>query len=180
MSGSRLGALIFRSMKTGRENTAGRFAVRIALRDLLLVAVAAKLPISCGCPTEGKIRACMDADQVTRFARVDFHSDRRIFGIKNEDRLLHIYVIGKTGTGKSTLLENMALQDLERGHGFALIDPHGDLVARIAARVLCRGDMTSSIWTLPIQANRTATILCAMSGCGFRRLRTVIPIDCGQ
>ena len=77
----------------------------------------------------------MGADHVTRFARVDFHSDKRIFGIKEEDRFLHLYIIGKTGTGKSTLLENMALQDLERGHGFALIDPHGDLVACIAARV---------------------------------------------
>ena len=77
----------------------------------------------------------MGADHVTRFARVDFHSDKRIFGIKDEDRLLHVYVIGKTGTGKSTLLENMALQDLERGNGFALIDPHGDLVGRIATRV---------------------------------------------
>ena len=45
------------------------------------------------------------------------------------------YVIGKTGAGKSTLIETMALQDLERGNGFALIDPHGDLVARVAARV---------------------------------------------
>ena len=77
------------------------------------------------------MRACMAADHLTRFARVDFRSDERIFGIKDEDRLLHLYVIGKTGTGKSTLLENMALQDLERGNGFALIDPHGDLVGRI-------------------------------------------------
>ena len=78
----------------------------------------------------------MGAGHVTRFARVDFRGDDRVFGIKDEDRFLHVYVIGKTGTGKSTLLENMALQDLERGNGFALIDPHGDLVARIAARVL--------------------------------------------
>jgi type IV secretory pathway TraG/TraD family ATPase VirD4 len=77
----------------------------------------------------------MGADHLTRFARVDFRSDERVFGIKDEDRLLHLYVIGKTGTGKSTLLENMALQDLERGKGLALIDPHGDLVARIAARI---------------------------------------------
>ena len=82
-----------------------------------------------------KIHARMGADNVTRFARVDFHSDERVFGIKDEDRLSHVYVIGKTGTGKSTLLENMALQDLERGNGLALIDPHGDLVARIAARI---------------------------------------------
>ena len=77
----------------------------------------------------------MGAHHLTRFARVDFRSDERVFGIKDEDRLLHLYVIGKTGTGKSTLLENMALQDLERGKGLALIDPHGDLVARIAARI---------------------------------------------
>jgi ABC-type polar amino acid transport system ATPase subunit len=66
---------------------------------------------------------------------VDFRNDRRVFGIKEQDRFSHIYVIGKTGTGKSTLLETMALQDLERGNGFALIDPHGDLVARVAARI---------------------------------------------
>ncbi len=81
------------------------------------------------------MRACMGADHLTRFAGVDFRSDERVFGIKDEDRLLHMYVIGKTGMGKSTLMENIALQDLERGNGFALIDPHGDLVARIAARV---------------------------------------------
>lgn len=70
---------------------------------------------------------------VIRFARVDFRNDRRVFGIKTEDRFSHVYIIGKTGTGKSTLLETMALQDLEQGSGFALIDPHGDLVERIAA-----------------------------------------------
>ena len=66
----------------------------------------------------------MAGDHVTRFARVDFRDDQRIFGIEDEDRLLHLYIIGKTGTGKSTLLENMALQDLERGRGLALIDPY--------------------------------------------------------
>src|SRR6266566_8399130 len=69
------------------------------------------------------------------FDRVDFRNDLRVFGIKTEDRFSHIYVIGKTGTGKSTLLETMALQDLEHGNGFALIDPHGDLAERVAARV---------------------------------------------
>jgi hypothetical protein len=66
---------------------------------------------------------------------VDFRRDRRTFGIKNEDRFSHIYIIGKTGTGKSTLIEMMALQDLELGNGFALVDPHGELVERIAARI---------------------------------------------
>jgi DNA helicase HerA-like ATPase len=106
----------------------------------------------------------MGADHVTRFARVDFRGDGRVFGIKDEDRLLHMYIIGKTGTGKSTLLENMALQDLERGHGFALIDPHTAILSHVLRHAfLRRGGMTSSIWTLPIQANRTATIRCAMS-----------------
>jgi type IV secretory pathway TraG/TraD family ATPase VirD4 len=77
----------------------------------------------------------MSDNQITHIARVDFRNDRRVFGIKTEDRFSHIYIIGKTGTGKSTLLEGMALQDLERGRGFALIDPHGDLVERVAARI---------------------------------------------
>src|SRR6266568_8817107 len=77
----------------------------------------------------------MLGNRVTQFARVDFRNDNRIFGIKAEDRFSHLYIIGKTGTGKSTLVETMAIQDLERGNGFALIDPHGDLVGRIAARV---------------------------------------------
>jgi type IV secretory pathway TraG/TraD family ATPase VirD4 len=77
----------------------------------------------------------MEPGRVLHFARVDFRNDRRVFGINNEDRFLHIYIIGKTGTGKSTLIETMALQDLECCNGFALIDPHGDLVGRVAARV---------------------------------------------
>src|SRR5277367_2369626 len=77
----------------------------------------------------------MSADNVLHVAQVDFRNDHRLFGIKTEDRFSHIYIIGKTGTGKSTLLETMALQDLEQGRGLALVDPHGDLVERIAARV---------------------------------------------
>ena len=56
------------------------------------------------------------------FARVNSRSDRRVFGIRAKDRFSHVYVIGKTGTGKSTLLETMALQDMEHGNGFALIE----------------------------------------------------------
>jgi type IV secretory pathway TraG/TraD family ATPase VirD4 len=77
----------------------------------------------------------MGKEHITHIGRTDFRGDDRLFGIKDEDRLLHIYIIGKTGTGKSTLIETMALQDLERGSGFALIDPHGDLVARVATRI---------------------------------------------
>jgi len=72
---------------------------------------------------------------VLTLGRVDFRDDRRVFGIRNEDRFSHMFILGKTGTGKSTLIETMALQDMARGAGFALIDPHGDLVERIAARI---------------------------------------------
>ncbi|KRQ15369.1 ATP-binding cassette domain-containing protein [Bradyrhizobium manausense] len=80
----------------------------------------------------------MHTHNLTHFARTDFHGDKRVFGIKDEDRFSHVYIIGKTGTGKSTLLEMMALQDIERGNGLALIDPHRDLVERIVAQVPSR------------------------------------------
>lgn len=53
------------------------------------------------------------------------------FGIKQSDRLSHVYIIGKTGVGKSTLIENMIRQDLAAGRGCCLLDPHGDLVDRV-------------------------------------------------
>lgn len=57
------------------------------------------------------------------------------FGIKLADRLMHLHVVGQTGTGKSTLLANLALQDAMRGFGLCLIDPHGDLADALAARL---------------------------------------------
>ena len=55
-----------------------------------------------------------------------YYSNQRVkFGIKAKDRTKHVYVIGKTGMGKSTLLENMAVQDIQNGEGLAFIDPHG-------------------------------------------------------
>lgn len=61
----------------------------------------------------------------------NFRNDNKPFGIKDSDRLNHIYCIGKTGTGKSTLLSNMAISDIQRGNGICLIDPHGDIAERI-------------------------------------------------
>jgi type IV secretory pathway VirB4 component len=48
------------------------------------------------------------------------------FGIKTDDRRRHMYLVGKTGMGKSNLLENMAIQDIQNGNGVAFIDPHGE------------------------------------------------------
>ena len=72
--------------------------------------------------------------EVSYFASTNFRARPIPFGIRQADRLSHLYVIGKTGVGKSTLLETLALQDFAVGRGFALIDPHGDLVERVAAR----------------------------------------------
>ena len=78
-------------------------------------------------------------EDVTGIGKVDHRNDRRHFGVRREDRFLHVYVIGKTGTGKSTLLGQMAAQDLAAGNGFALIDPHGDLVDRLHADAIRSG-----------------------------------------
>ncbi len=63
---------------------------------------------------------------IAYFAQTNFRNQMRKFGIKTDDRRRHMYVIGKTGMGKSTLLENMFLSDVYAGHGCCYIDPHGD------------------------------------------------------
>ncbi len=85
-----------------------------------------------GLETAGRDNGHMPND-ISYFARTNARDSRRAFGIKQADRLSHMYIIGKTGTGKSTLIETMIRQDIEAGRGCALIDPHGDLVERIAA-----------------------------------------------
>ncbi len=65
------------------------------------------------------------------FAETNFRHSQVKFGIKTDDRRRHMYVIGKTGMGKSTLLENMIIQDIQAGKGVCVIDPHGDLVEKI-------------------------------------------------
>ncbi len=52
-----------------------------------------------------------------------------------QDRMRHMYVLGMTGTGKSTFLENMIVQDLRNGHGLCLVDPHGELVASLLGKI---------------------------------------------
>ncbi len=68
---------------------------------------------------------------ITYFGETD-HRNRNVrFGIKEKDRARHTYIIGKTGTGKSTLLETLAIQDVNNGEGLAIIDPHGSFAERI-------------------------------------------------
>jgi len=65
--------------------------------------------------------------RINFFARTEFKNKAATFGIKKDDRRKHLYIIGKTGTGKSTMIANMAINDMKNGEGVAVIDPHGDL-----------------------------------------------------
>jgi hypothetical protein len=81
-----------------------------------------------------------DNNPITPFAITNYRDIRKRFGIKQKNRRGHMYIVGKTGTGKSTLIQNMASHDIEAGYGLALIDPHGDLAEELldsvpAARV---------------------------------------------
>ena len=70
-------------------------------------------------------------NRITPLAVTDYRDIRKLFGIKQKNRRGHMYIIGKTGTGKSTLIENMAISDIKNGYGVALIDPHGDMAEEI-------------------------------------------------
>lgn len=78
------------------------------------------LPIAEGLTDEQKA-------EINFLASTDFKNKPTIFGIKSKDRRKHVYIIGKTGTGKSTLIANMAINDMRNRKGFCVIDPHGDL-----------------------------------------------------
>lgn len=70
-------------------------------------------------------------NNLTYFAESNYYSRQVLFGIKQEDRLLHTYIIGKTGTGKTNLLQTHIIQDISFGRGFCVIDIHGDLIKTI-------------------------------------------------
>ncbi|MFH1161837.1 MAG: CxxC-x17-CxxC domain-containing protein [Candidatus Jorgensenbacteria bacterium] len=72
---------------------------------------------------------------VAYFGRVDFRSSERLFGIRRQDRRQHMYVIGKSGTGKSAMLHNLIVQDIANGEGLCVVDPHGDLVESILPKI---------------------------------------------
>lgn len=70
-------------------------------------------------------------NEITVFAETNFRNARRRFGIKTDDRRRHMYIIGKTGMGKTTLMENLILSDIYAGHGCCYIDPHGDTAEKL-------------------------------------------------
>ena len=72
-----------------------------------------------------------DEQDVCLFGETNFRNQLRRFGIKLDDRRRHMYVIGKTGMGKTTMMENMVLHDIYSGHGVGVVDPHGDFAEKI-------------------------------------------------
>lgn len=77
----------------------------------------------------------MNNNEITFFAKTNFRNQERIFGIKTDDRRRHMYIIGKTGMGKTNLLENLVMQDIRNGHGVCYIDPHGDTAEKLLKAV---------------------------------------------
>ena len=86
-------------------------------------------------PSELPIYRQADPREVSFFGRTNYESaleaKKFIFGLKREDRRRHLYIVGKSGVGKSKLLELLMRQDIAHGFGFCLIDPHGDVIANI-------------------------------------------------
>jgi CxxC-x17-CxxC domain-containing protein len=70
-------------------------------------------------------------DEITYFAKTNFRGVEKNFGIKTDDRRRHMYIIGKTGMGKTTMLENLVISDIQAGKGLAIVDPHGDFAEKI-------------------------------------------------
>lgn len=77
----------------------------------------------------------MDDYDITPIGYTNWRNQNIPFGIKDKDRLGHIYCIGKTGMGKSTLLQKMALSDITKGKGCGIIDPHGDVAKYLLERI---------------------------------------------
>ena len=74
-------------------------------------------------------------DQILILGETNFRNKKERFGIKVDDRRRHMYIVGSTGMGKSELMKNMAIQDIEEGRGLAFLDPHGDGVIDLLEHV---------------------------------------------
>jgi len=76
-----------------------------------------------------------DKDDLTVLGTTDYRAEKLEFWIRKEDKLRHVYIVGKTGTGKSTFISNMVKSDMLAGNGLALLDPHGDLVETVLEHI---------------------------------------------
>ena len=83
-----------------------------------------KLPYPANLP----IAQWFGENELTVLGKTDYRGETLQFGIKKEDKFRHMYIIGKTGTGKSTFISNLIASDMRTGNGLCLLDPHGELV----------------------------------------------------
>ena len=86
-------------------------------------------------PTNLSVADNSDKDDLTVLGTTDYRAEKIEFWIRKEDKLRHVYIVGKTGTGKSTFISNMVKSDMIAGNGLALLDPHGDLVETVLEHI---------------------------------------------
>lgn len=77
----------------------------------------------------------MNNKEISIFAKTNFRNQSVNFGIKMNDRLRHMYIIGKSGTGKTTMMKNLMINDIKNGFGVAVLDPHGEFVEELLKHV---------------------------------------------
>lgn len=82
-------------------------------------------------PIAGSNMTDEEKRDITFIGKTIYKNREHVFGIKSKDRLRHLYIVGKTGTGKSWFIDNMAIEDIRKGHGVAVLDPHGDAIDTI-------------------------------------------------
>ncbi len=86
-------------------------------------------------PVDVPTQTNTDESELTYLGTTDFKDSDNKFGIKKEDKFRHVYIVGKTGMGKSTFISNMVVSDMQRNNGIAVVDPHGDLVEDVMAHI---------------------------------------------
>lgn len=86
-------------------------------------------------PTSLPVIGNTPEEDLAVFAKTNFRSHSEVFGIKRDDRRRHVYIIGKSGMGKTKLLENLINNDIKRGEGVALMDPHGDYYSDVINKI---------------------------------------------
>ena len=87
-----------------------------------------------------------DPFKVSYFAKANFRNDQQIFGILQRDRMMHLYCLGKTSSGKTTLLQTLMSEDLSASRGFMFLDPHGDSASTMAEHIKKRFPNTKFIY----------------------------------
>lgn len=90
-----------------------------------------KLPYPTNLPTLKN----SEASDLTILGNTDYRGEKITFGVKKEDKFRHMYIVGKTGTGKSVFLSNMIISDMKQGNGLCLLDPHGELVDAVIEHI---------------------------------------------